>query len=123
MSPNNKLSAGDEWMNPYRGYRLQVSPNGDVWWQLYNGTDRLKLDPVPEGIVETVLEFKQIGGRIRITENNDVLTKIERDNNEYEEIWIGEIELEGRLTPDGVEEHMIEVKPSGLILTAKSSWN
>lgn len=114
MSPNNKLSAGDEWMDPYRGYRLQVSPNGDVWWQLYNGTDRLKLDPVPEGIVETVLEFKQIGGRIRITENNDVLTKIERDNDEYEEIWIGEIKLEGRLTPDGVEEHMIEVKPSGL---------
>lgn len=114
MSIDSTLSHGDEWTEHYRGYQLQVSPNGDVWWQLYNGTDRLHLDPAPTDLAEDLLDVKRIGGRVRVTESNDVLTLVERSDGEYETIWIGELELDGELVPPDAPEYSIEVRPDGL---------
>lgn len=114
MVNRKSLTHGDEWPEHYRGYRLQVSPNGDVWWQLYNGTDRLHLDPTPSDLAEDLLDIKHLGGRVRVTESNDVLTLVERSTDEYETVWIGELELEGELVPEDAPEFGIEVNPDGL---------
>ena len=87
------LSPGNEWPYHYRGLSLQVSPDGDVWWQLYQGTDRLHLEPAPTDIVETLLKHKRIGGRIHITEGGDALTRVEK-GEEYTHIYLGDTTIE-----------------------------
>lgn len=104
---------GDRWSQHYRGYRLQTNPDGDVWWQAYQGTDRLFLDPVPENLIESLLDLKRLGGRIRITEGNDVLTRAEEDD-EYDTYWIGNLDLSGDLVPPDNPEFSIPVRPDGI---------
>lgn len=104
---------GDEWTNHYRGYRLQTNPDGDVWWQAYQGTDRLFLDPVPEDIVDSLLELKHLGGRVQVTEGNDVITRVE-DGDAYETVWVGNTSLSGKLVPAESSEFSIPVIPDNL---------
>lgn len=104
---------GDEWTNHYRGYRLQTNPDGDVWWQAYQGTDRLFLNPTPESIVDSLLDLKHLGGRVRITEDNDVITRIEEDD-EYSTVWVGEASLSGDLVPADEPEYSIPVAPENV---------
>jgi hypothetical protein len=104
---------GDEWEDHYRGYRLQTNPDGEVWWQVYQGTDRLYLEPTPTDLVDTLLKAKRLGGRIRITEGTDVLTRRESDDG-YEQLWLGTVDLDCQLVPEGAEEFSIEVRPTGL---------
>jgi hypothetical protein len=106
-------SLGSSWSGYYRGYRLQTNPDGDVWWQAYQGTDRLFLDPTPDHLVDSLLELKHLGGRVRVTEANDVLTRIEGDNG-YETVWVGTLSPSGTLVPDGEPEYGIEVVPEDL---------
>lgn len=115
MTEGDSLSVGDEWPYHYRGFSLQASPNGDVWWQLYQGTDRLVLEPAPEEIVERLLEHKRIGGRMHITEQGDVLTRVEGDDDEYDQIYLGTVEgLDGELVPQDAPEYSIDLRPTGL---------
>lgn len=115
MTEGDTLSPGDEWPHHYRGLSLQASPSGDVWWQLYQGTDRLVLEPAPDEIVEQLLEFKRIGGRMHITEHGDVLTRVEGDDDEYDDIYVGTIEdLDGELVPQDAPEYSIDLRPEGL---------
>jgi hypothetical protein len=115
MTEGDDLSPGDEWPHHYRGLSLQASPSGEVWWQLYQGTDRLTLKPAPEEIVEQLLEFKRIGGRMHITEQGDVLTRVEGENDDYEGIYIGTVEdLDGELVPQDAPEYSIDLRPEGL---------
>lgn len=109
----SEYELGDEWLNHYRGYRLQTNPDGDVWWQAYQGTDRLFLDPVPEEIVDALLEIKHLGGRVRVTEGNDVLTKVEEDDS-YKTVWIGKTSLSGELVPRDESEYSIPVVPDSI---------
>lgn len=109
-----ELSPGDEWPHHYRGLALQVSPNEDVWWQLYQGTDRLHLDPIPTDIVDTLLEYKRIGGRIHITEGGAVLTQVEQGDDEYKQIYVGDTTITGTLTPPENKEYSIDIRPEGL---------
>lgn len=111
MTP--KYESGDKWTEHYRGYRLRTNPDGDVWWQAYQGTDRLYLEPAPEGIVESLLELKRLGGRIRITEGSDVLTRAEEDD-EYETYWIGSFDLDGELVPPEDPNFSVPVQPVNL---------
>lgn len=111
MSAN--ISSGDVWTDYYRGYRLQTNPEGDVWWQVYQGTDRLFLDPTPDELVEKLLDLKRLGGRVRVTEDSDVITRIE-DGDDYDEIYVGELSLEGELVPKDESEYSIDVHPSDL---------
>ena len=104
---------GDRWTEHYRGYRLRTNPDGDVWWQAYQGTDRLYLEPAPEDLVESLLELKRLGGRIRITEGADVLTRAENDD-EYETYWIGSFDLDGELVPPEDPEFSVPVQPDEL---------
>lgn len=104
---------GDEWENHYRGYRLQTNPDGDIWWQAYQGTDRLFLDPIPDELVESLLDIKRLGGRVRVTEDRDVLTRAE-SGNEYETLWVGELTLSGQLVPKDDPNYSIPVKPDEL---------
>lgn len=104
---------GDRWTEHYRGYRLRTNPDGDVWWQAYQGTDRLYLEPAPEDLVESLLELKRLGGRIRITEGNDVLTRAEEDD-QYETYWIGSFDLDGELVPPEDPEFSVPVQPDDL---------
>lgn len=115
---SSSLSPGDDWHNHYRGFSFQVSPNGEVWWQLYNGTDRLQLTPPLTAIAEGLLELKRIGGRIHITENGDVLTRLEADDGSYDDVYVGEVDpgtdLAGQLVPEGDSDHSLDLQPSGL---------
>jgi hypothetical protein len=109
------LSSGETWPHHYRGLSLQVSPSGEMWWQLYQGTDRLALEPTPEHIAGQLLEFKRIGGRIHITEQGDVLTRVERDDDEYDQVYVGTVDdLDGELVPEDAPEYSIDLHPSGL---------
>ncbi|MBV0926227.1 hypothetical protein KTS45_18630 [Halomicroarcula limicola] len=115
MGDITSLSAGDEWPNHYRGFSLQISPNGSIWWQLYSGTDRLELSSPPTELVETLLELKHLGGRIHITEDGHVLTRVEEDeSDDYIDIYVGDIELDGELVPQDNPEFGIPLRPDEL---------
>lgn len=104
---------GDSWTEHYRGYRLQTNPDGDIWWQAYQGTDRLYVEPAPEYLIESLLDLKRLGGRIRITEGNDVLARAE-EGDEYETYWIGSFDLNGELVPPEEPDFSVPVQPDGL---------
>lgn len=110
----SELSPGDEWPHHYRGLALQISPNGDVWWQLYQGTDRLHLEPAPTELVDTLLEHKRIGGRIHITEDGAALTRVEDSDDEYNHLYLGDVTVKGTLTPPENPEYAIDIRPEGL---------
>lgn len=114
MSQEHSLSPGDSWPHHYRGLAFQASPDGTVWWQLYQGTDRLTLDPVPEEIVEELLAHKRIGGRFHITETGAALTRVE-DGDEYEPVYLGHVDnLEGSLQPPDAPQFDIQLRPKHL---------
>lgn len=114
MTDDGDTSAANDWHGHYRGYRLRANPSGEAWWQVYNGTERLHLDPVPEEIVDRVTSLKTLGGRFHVTEGGDVLTRIEKDDGNYREVWVGELELDGRYRPAENPELDIPVRPMGL---------
>ena len=114
MENGDSLSPGDEWPDHYRGFSLQINPNGDVWWQLYQGTDRLKLDSFPADLIDTFLEVKPLGGRIHVTEDGDVLTRVEDSDDEYVEAYVGEAELTGELVPPENPEYRVALRPEEL---------
>ncbi|WP_167768529.1 hypothetical protein [Haloarcula amylovorans] len=109
----SNLSPGDEWPDYYRGYRLRTNPDGDIWWQVYQGTDRLFLDPTPDTLLEDLRSIKRLGGRVRITEDNDVITRIE-DGDDYSDVYVGELTLTGKLVPKDDPSYGIDVHPTGL---------
>lgn len=113
---SNTLAPGDEWPDHYRGLTLRVSPDGGVWWQVYNGTTRLQLTPPPEDITDTLLDLKRIGGRIHVTEHGDVLTKVEHESEEddYKHVYVGDVDLNGELIPEDDPEYSIPLRPDGL---------
>lgn len=110
---SNELSPGDKWTGCYRGYRLQTNPNEEVWWQAYQGTDRLYLDPIPESLIDDLIGIKRLGGRIHVTEDGSVITRVEEDDS-YEATYVGEIDLRGELVPEDGEQYAIDVRPSDL---------
>jgi hypothetical protein len=115
MDGRDDLSAGDEWPEHYRGFTLQISPDRTVWWQLYNGTERLELSEFPSEVIDSLLEVKHLGGRVHITECGDVLTRVEEDSGDsYQNVYIGSVDLSGDLVPDEGEEYGIPIQPSGL---------
>ncbi|MCG1004723.1 MULTISPECIES: hypothetical protein [Halobacterium] len=110
---NATSSPGDEWSSYYRGYRLQTNPNGDVWWQVYNGTERLYVEPTPDELVEDLLSLKRLGGRVRVTEAGAVITRIE-DGDDYEDLYVGDLSLSGKLIPEDQTEFSVDIRPEGL---------
>jgi hypothetical protein len=107
------LTPGDDWPGHYRGYRLQTNPDGDVWWQAYQGSDRLYLTPSPDDLVQNILSVKRLGGRVRITEDNQSIARSENGDT-YDDVYVGELELDGKLVPEDADEYAIEVRPTGL---------
>lgn len=117
-------TAGDTWEEHYRGYELRINADGDVWWQVYNGTDRLHLEPTPADLVDQFLELKPLGGRVRVTEGAHVITRQEDEAAEgarsegslddYTPMYVGDLELTGELVPTDAPEHAVPVRPSGL---------
>ncbi|WP_256301663.1 hypothetical protein [Haloarchaeobius salinus] len=63
--------------------------------------------------MESLLELKRLGGRVRITEDNDVLTRME-DGDDYETYWVGEISLSGELVPPEDPQYSIPLQPDGV---------
>lgn len=108
------LTKGDEWPFYYRGYGLRINAEGDVWWQAYNGTDRLDLEPVPSEFVEDFLELKRTGGRFRVTEGGAAITKLEKDDgsDDYETVYVGQLDLDGRLVPPDRSGHDVPISPN-----------
>lgn len=117
-------TVGDTWGEHYRGYELRINADGDVWWQVYNGTDRLHLEPTPTDLVEQFLELKPLGGRVRVTEGGHVITRQEDEDAEgarndsslddYTPIYVGDMELTGELVPTDSPEYGVPVRPDGL---------
>ncbi len=116
VSSTTSLSKGDKWPYHYRGYGLSVNPSGEVWWQAYNGTDRLQFDPTPDDLVENFLEVKRNGGAIRVTEAGRVITKREVGTSlqDYETIYVGDLNFEGELVPPEKSGHAVPISPDGL---------
>lgn len=106
--------APNDWPGYYRGYRLRANAEGDVWWQVYQGTERLYLDPTPDEIVDRLTTLKTIGGRFHVTEEQDVLTRVEDDDGEYREVWLGQHDLDGELVPAKNPDEWIPVQPDDL---------
>lgn len=117
-SMTSSLSPGDEWPFHYRGYGLSANQDGEVWWQVYNGTDRLKLDPTPTGFVENLLRVKRNGGTVRVTEAGTVIAQLEIEtdgrSSDYETVYIGELDLDGELVPPEKPERSVPISPNGL---------
>lgn len=117
---NNEVESycqGDKWPSHYRGYRLHVNPTGDIWWQLYTGTERLFLDADLKELVDNLLDIKQLGGRVRITESGNVITKVEQNRTDdpiYETRYVGHVDLSGNLVPENNPEFGIKIAPDGL---------
>jgi len=117
-------SPGNEWDEHYRGYELRINSDGDIWWQVYNGTDRLHLDPHPHELVDQFLELKPLGGRVRVTEGGSVITRREdedtdgsrssRSLDDYTALYVGDLELQGSLLPGKDQEYEVPVQPDGL---------
>lgn len=107
------LDSGATWPGYYRGYRLQTNADGEVWWQPYQGTERLHLEPTPDDLLDKLLSIDRLGGRVRITEGNAALTRIEVAD-EYEQRYVGDVELDGELVPPEDPEYAIPVQPDGL---------
>lgn len=115
MGKRDDLSVGDEWPEHYRGFRLQISPDRSVWWQLYNGTARLELSEFPSEVIDSLLDLKHLGGRVHITERGDVLTRLEEDaGDSYRDVYVGTVDLSGDLIPDDGDEYSIPLRPSNL---------
>lgn len=113
------LTVGDEWDDHYRGLTLHINQSRDCWWQVYNGTDRLYVDNFPEEMIDDFLQLKPLGGRIRVAESGDVLTRIDDDDTaetaaEYSQVYVGNVDLTGKLVPDDAPEMGIPVRPTGL---------
>lgn len=107
------LSPGDTWPGHYRGYRLHTNPDRDVWWQVYQGTDRLFVDPTPDDLVDELLALKHLGGRTRVTEGNEVIARVE-DGDGYRTVYVGQLELSGELVPSGESEFGVQIRPQDL---------
>lgn len=107
------LSPGDEWPNHYRGYCLHTNPDGDVWWQVYQGTDQLQIEPTPDELIEDLLSLKRLGGRVRVTEANDVIARME-DGDGYQDVYVGELSLSGELVPPDEPSYSVDIRPNGL---------
>jgi len=114
MTSGTSETPPNEWEQPYRGYTLRVNPDREVWWQVYNGTERLYLEPIPEEIVDRIIALKSLGGRFHITEEGDVLTRVEKDDGDYRNVWVGQYDLKGHLVPADDPSTQIPVRPSGL---------
>lgn len=112
------LSTGDQWPFHYRGYGLSANATGEVWWQAYNGTDRLFLEPTPDDLLEDIWSVKRNGGAIRVTEAGTVIARVETDtggsNTTYETVYVGELDFSGELLPDGEPGRALPVSPDGL---------
>lgn len=108
-------SRGDAWEEHYRGLTLHVDADGEVWWQPYNGEQRLFLSDPPATLVEAILDVKPQGGRIRVTEQNDVIAKVEQTNGTgYDQVYINQLTEPQTLQPDGEPEYAIELHPTDI---------
>ncbi len=106
-------SRGDAWEEHYRGLTLHVNSDGEIWWQQYNGEQRLFVSDPPAHLIEAILDVKPQGGRIRVTERNDVITKVEQtDSNGYDQVYVGQLAETQTLQPSGEPEYAIDLKPT-----------
>ena len=112
------LSPGDGFPAHYRGYGLSANAEGEIWWQAYNGTDRLKLEPTPDGFVEDLLAVKRRGGTLRVTEAGRVIARREVEtsgpDDDLETVYVGEFDLDGELVPPKEPGRSLPVSPDGL---------
>jgi len=114
MSDTN-FSPGDAWEEHYRGLALHVDADGDVWWQQYNGEQRLFVSNPPTTFVEAILDVKPQGGRIRVTEQNDVIAKVKQENGTgYDQVYIDQLADPQTLQPDGEPDYAIELRPTDI---------
>jgi len=103
---------GDAWDEHYRGLTLHISAKEEMWWQQYNGEQRLHVADPPADLVDAMLELKPLGAQFRVTEQRDVIAKREDANEEiYEEIYVGRFEEPTELRPDGDEEFAVSLAP------------
>ena len=106
-------SRGDAWEEHYRGLTLHVDADGDVWWQQYNGEQRLFLSDPPATLVEAILDVKPQGGRLRVTEQNDVIAKVEQASGTgYDQVYIDQLTGPQTLQPDDEPEYGIDLQPT-----------
>jgi len=110
-----ELSPGDPWTEHYRGLVLHLNAKEEVWWQQYNGEQRLHLSDPPNDLVSKLLDLKPNGARFRVTEHNEVIAKEEdEDEDTYEPVYVGRLDDHQQLYPDGEAEFAIDLQPDGV---------
>jgi hypothetical protein len=105
---------GDSWEEHYRGMTFHMNSNGEMWWRQYDGSGRLYVDDPPSELLRNLQDVKPKGAQFRVTEENDVIAKVEESGDEYDEVWVGRLEKEVELVPDEGKEYSIETNPDGL---------
>ena len=115
MSDNGTYSAGDSWSEHYRGLRLHINGDKEMWWRQYNGEQRLFVADPPGSLVDTILEQKPLGGRVHVTEQGTVIAKREDDEDDiYEQIYLGRLDQEFELLPGGDADFAVTLTPTDL---------
>lgn len=106
------LTPGEPWPEHYRGFTLHINAEGEIWWQQYNGEQRLFVVDPPADLVSNLMELKPSGAQFRVTEQNDVIAKREdEEEGTYDPVYVGRFEDECRLVPDGAPDHGIKMRP------------
>lgn len=115
MNNNVLYSPGDHWDEHYRGLRLHINGEKEMWWQQYNGEQRLYVADPPSDLVETLLEQKPLGAQFRVTEQGTVIAKKEDvDDDIYEQIYVGDLDQECELHPGGDSNFAVSLTPTDL---------
>lgn len=116
------LSPGDPWTDPYRGMTLHMGGDNRIWWHPYRGHGRLYLEDAPDELVTALDRVKPAGAQFRVTEQNDVLAKVEDEQEgSYDPVWAGRLETSSPLiveedpeNPTPKASRTVELEPAGL---------
>lgn len=115
MSDPVHHSPGDYWDEHYRGLRLHINAEKEMWWQQYNGEQRLYVANPPSELIDTLLELKPLGAQFRVTERGTVIAKQEDvEEDTYEQIYVGHLDEECELHPGGEADFAVSLTPTDL---------
>ncbi len=86
-----KPKEGKEYEGVYRGTIYHMDHKKNVWWRTGKGAPRIEARFSDERVLDELLQLKPQGGRFRITESREVLTKVYLDDQGYVSVYVGQL--------------------------------
>ncbi len=105
----NKYSQKDFWLRPethdegteyggvYRGTIFHVDYKKNVWWRVGKKYLKINAQFSNEDLIDKILAIKPQGGSFRITEANEILTKVFSEGRGYISMYVGKFDGEIKL--------------------------